>query len=200
MNKKYKAVIFDFDGVLMNTHLLCYEIHLELNPDLQYDSFQDMSNGNFIHTVKADHEKGVFKRNPDFYSKYKNQVCNYEVPAELKNIISESKSLFFIVSSGNEEILKGEIEKAGLSSKFLEILGEDTHADKDHKILSILDKYSLNNKDVVFVTDTLGDVLEGKKAGVNVVGVTWGLHGKDKLQEGYPDYIIDSIEELKNFF
>ncbi|MFZ3015756.1 MAG: HAD hydrolase-like protein, partial [Minisyncoccia bacterium] len=52
-------------------------------------------------------------------------------------------------------------------------------------------------KDVVFITDSLGDILEGNECGVKSIGVTWGLHGRETLKKGNPVAIIDDPRDLE---
>jgi phosphoglycolate phosphatase-like HAD superfamily hydrolase len=49
----------------------------------------------------------------------------------------------------------------------------------------------------VFVTDTLGDVMEAHQAGVKSIGVLWGLHDRTTLERGKPEVIIDDPSQLE---
>ena len=46
------------------------------------------------------------------------------------------------------------------------------------------------------MTDTLGDILEGKKAGVTVVAVDFGFHKRDRLEKGEPFRIVSNFDEI----
>lgn len=48
--KDKKLVIFDFDGVLVHTKDIGYELHAELNPQFSRKYFDDFSKGNFWKT------------------------------------------------------------------------------------------------------------------------------------------------------
>ena len=43
---------------------------------------------------------------------------------------------------------------------------------------------------------TLGDILEGHKAGVRTIAVDFGFHGRDRLEKGEPFKIVSSFEEV----
>lgn len=50
MNQENKKIVmFDFDGVLIDTLLPCYKINVEANEDLDMEEYKNMFNGN-IHT------------------------------------------------------------------------------------------------------------------------------------------------------
>ena len=42
-----KLVIFDFDGVLVNTIEFCFSGHKKSNPDLTFEKFQSFCDGNW---------------------------------------------------------------------------------------------------------------------------------------------------------
>ena len=48
-----KAILFDFDGVLVNTLPMCFEINREKNPNFTFEQYQDMSDGNFYASYVA---------------------------------------------------------------------------------------------------------------------------------------------------
>lgn len=56
------------------------------------------------------------------------------------------------------------------------------------------------NGDVYFVTDTAGDVIEGNRAEVKTIAVTWGFHDRERLEKAKPDIIVNTPEELLNYF
>lgn len=66
-------------------------------------------------------------------------------------------------------------------------------------ITLIMDKLKVpNSQSVVKVGDSIIDIEEGKNANcIYSIGVTTGAHTRDQLQKASPDYIIDSLPELK---
>jgi phosphoglycolate phosphatase len=60
----------------------------------------------------------------------------------------------------------------------------------------IFKEYGLEPKECAFVTDTLGDLREAKKAKVPTIAVTWGYHGKTRLKKGSPNLMIHDFEDL----
>ena len=45
-----KLIIFDFDGVLVNTADFWFQIHKEANADFTYEKMSILNYGNFLHT------------------------------------------------------------------------------------------------------------------------------------------------------
>jgi phosphoglycolate phosphatase len=50
----------------------------------------------------------------------------------------------------------------------------------------------------VMVGDTTHDLLMAKQAGIHAIGVTWGIHDREKLQTAEPGWIVDSFDEVVN--
>jgi phosphoglycolate phosphatase-like HAD superfamily hydrolase len=52
------------------------------------------------------------------------------------------------------------------------------------------------HEEVVFVTDTLGDVIEGNEAGITVIAVDFGYHDREMLERGMPYFIVSNYNQL----
>ncbi len=194
-----KAILFDFDGVLVNTLPMCFEINREKNPNFTFEQYQDMSNGNFYVSYVEHSAKGLYVAHDDYHKQYAKHLIQYQVPEELKRLIIELKDKFLlaIITSGDTSAISTLLEKENIRSYFSELLGYDFHTDKTHKILHVLKQYSIEPHNTVFITDTLGDILEAEKAGVSAIAVTWGLHDRDRLKKGKPITIVDTVGELE---
>jgi phosphoglycolate phosphatase len=97
------------------------------------------------------------------------------------------------------------LKKESIDGFFIDVLGADVHKSKVTKIKMLLDKYKVHPKDAVFITDTLGDVLEANECGVPSIAVTWGLHEKETLSKGNPAkiienplFLIEAVKEILN--
>ena len=199
-----KLVIFDFDGVLVNTLEFSYIIHKEKNPSLTWKNFQDFSNGNFIEAIHKIEHGSNYIIPYDFKEKYQDKIEKINIHKTLhESIVSLSNDYkIAIVSSTDSYLINDFLVKENLRNYFSDILGTDVNKSKVIKINSLLKKYNVLSKDVVFITDSLGDILEGNACGVKSIGVTWGIHAKENLEKGNPIAIIDSpldlLEEIKN--
>lgn len=158
-----------------------------------------MSNGNFYDSFQGEKAFVTLNPNPSFREEYHAKVREFDTPIEIQDAIRHfsEKYTVCLVSSGSEDSIKHFLEKEGLLKHFTEILGHQTHKSKVIKINGLLEKYSVSQRDAVFITDTLGDIREGNEAGIRSVGVTWGLHDRETLQKGTPEIIIDDPRLLE---
>ncbi len=66
-----RLVIFDFDGVLVNTSKLSYQIHTLKNPNFTWEHFQEYSTGNFHEGYEKAVKEGKHIPADDYYGEYK---------------------------------------------------------------------------------------------------------------------------------
>ncbi|WP_419535621.1 HAD family hydrolase [Endozoicomonas sp.] len=80
---------------------------------------------------------------------------------------------------------------------FQGIFGADQSFNKTEKIRNIANSHP--DDPVYYIGDTLGDILEGKAAGVKTVAAGWGWHDAATLRRGHPDYFLKHPEDLLSF-
>lgn len=198
-SEKKKLVMFDFDGVLINTQHFWYKLHLSVNEGLTWEKFSDMSNGNFIEKQKELLENKEYNW-PKNYEESFDHALHHEFTVQdiLHDAILYLSDHYqmAIVSSASNKILNKFLKKENLDTCFDDILGYEDHSSKVIKINGLLEKYNIEKKDAVIITDTLGDVREANEAGVYSIGVLWGLHTEDILKQGNPVKIIANPNEL----
>ncbi len=199
---KKKLVIFDFDGVIVDTLPLGFGLYKEVNPMMSYRDYQEMSYGNFHEGMVEAQSKG-YNRPADYRERY---FAGIQVlPSPLKSVLEKINKKYdlAIVSSGVEATIKNFLEKEGIFNFFFSVLGVETDKSKVVKLTTLSEKYAKN--DMVYITDTLGDVLEAHEAGIKSIGVLWGLHDQETLARGNPEIIIgdpvvleETIEKVLN--
>lgn len=193
-----KLVIFDFDGVLVDTEEFCYKIHKDVNKTLTWKEWQSFCDGNFIDGIINASKDKPYIIPSDFTQRYKDEIEKINVHEALHKAILVLKINYqiAIVSSTSSDLISNFLEKENLFNYFSDILGVEIDANKTTKINSLLKKYNLKPNDAIFITDTLGDILEAKESDVKSIGVTWGLHGRENLEKGNPVTIIDDPRDL----
>jgi phosphoglycolate phosphatase len=193
-----KLVLFDFDGVLINTLGFSYQIHKDKNPNFTWEKFQDFSNGNFHEEYNKNTKDGKHIHPIDFYKQYQSKIEVLNIDDILRNAIIELSSsyIMIIISSTRSDLINDFLNKENTAIYFSDILGNDIHSSKVVKIKSTLEKYGMSPNNAVIVTDTLGDIREANECSVPSIAVTWGLHGRENLERGNPSLIIDDPQDL----
>ncbi len=93
------------------------------------------------------------------------------------------KCSMVVLSSNFKRPMERLLRKDGILKLFSEVSGADSGKSKTRRILDLVKKLKLRKADVVYVTDTSGDVLEMRKAGIASVGVSWGFHNASALRK-----------------
>lgn len=191
-----KAVLFDFDGVIHNT----FDFHRNkvqeyTGIELSEDEYRDMHNGNFYsHTLDKLRDTNWTGYRDFIYQEHSRLGIDGEMREAL--LMLEKKHWLFIVSSGAEKNIMDYLKNNNIADLFKNVLGGDTHLSKTYKFRKILDEYSLDSRDCIFVTDTLGDILEANASDIKTIAVDFGYHNKETLGKGNPYKIASTIGEL----
>jgi len=190
-----KAVIFDFDGVIHDTFDLAYKINTEvLGYKLSKEKYRDFFNGN-IYDRPEINEEGA----KTFFEK-QNEAFEYLRIEESMKIFLKSlseKYLLFIITSNQEKTLDTYFRNNNFLNIFTQIMGMETNYSKVEKFKIFFEKYKLKKEECVFVTDTLGDILEANKVGVKTIAVDFGFHERERLKKGNPYKIVSSLDEIE---
>jgi phosphoglycolate phosphatase len=64
-------------------------------------------------------------------------------------------------------------------------------------LLSILAELNISSHEAIMIGDTSYDLKMAKNAGIDSIGVTFGVHNKQTLEKYSPKIIIDSLSELQ---
>jgi phosphoglycolate phosphatase len=121
------------------------------------------------------------------------------------------------MSSNAMTAIRRILEEEGLAACFAHVFSGEVGASKEAHLRQILDEPSYGNArhcslsyaeegsyaegraaadDVVLITDTVGDVREGRSCGVRVIGVAWGMHGVDALRQAGAETVVMWPQEL----
>ena len=119
---------------------------------------------------------------------------------EIKKVLIElhSKYMLAIVSSTSTRSIQNYLEEEKLAGVFSDIAGADVYGSKTSKIKALLGKYKVVPGEAVYITDTVGDILEAQEGEVKSIAITWGYQDEQTLLKAKPDKIISNPEDLIN--
>jgi phosphoglycolate phosphatase len=184
MIDKNKVILFDFDGVIVNSCQLSWEINKEWMSDITYNEMQNWAEGNVYNTkLRENFDESYFQL---YFERYQEKIVQL-VPVEGMDGVIKELDLqgykLIIVSSADEDSIKNFLEKYNLAKYFTEVLGKNFNPSKVEKIKIVLDKYKIKPTETLLVTDSVGDVKEAHEAKIKAIGVIWGLHERERLEK-----------------
>lgn len=191
-----KLIIFDFDGVIIDSFSLAYEINRRTIPTLTEEEYRRRFEGNINATMKAynfntDREKEYFKEYGECLNLRK------LVPGMKEAVSTLSKKYpMVIVSSTTTEIIQKYLFCHQLEACFANILGNDVDHSKVEKFKIVFEKFDISPEKCLFITDTLGDIKEAAEVLLPTLAVTWGFHTRSTLEKGKTLALINSPEDL----
>lgn len=199
------AIIFDYDGVIADSKEIFMKYFLEackiydVNISTE-EEFLNLYKGNIYESMLS---MGLSREKilSVVYYMRKGLIKNRDkirfFPGMDKVIKMLSSHHLFIVTSNDSELVREFVQSWNMDF-FEDILGSDKEASKVKKIKWIMTRYSSCNH--FFVGDTVGDIIEGKKAGIKTVAVTWGWHKEKELSKAEPDYVVTEPSQLIKIF
>lgn len=201
-----KVILFDFDGVIVNSCQMSLEINQEWVSDITYSEIQDWADGNVYNKKLRDNfDDSYFTHYFEQYSKRVVQLVPVEGMDRVISDLDLQGYKLIIVSSADENSIKSFLEKHDLAKYFTEILGKHFNPSKVEKIKIVLDKYKIKKTETLLVTDSVGDVKEAHEVGIKAIGVIWGLHERERLGKNgvdfvaeTPNMILEGIKEILN--
>lgn len=193
-----KIILFDFDGVIVDSFETAFKVNRIVRFKLNHtrDDFRKYFEGNlFERCSKMDKDEKI---SAVLFSKFYIPKL-LRLPA-IKGIVAVLRTLnkqykLIIISSTISAPIREWLNKHNLMHYFTEIMGADVHKSKVEKIKMVFKKYKVGAEQCVFITDTLGDLLEAKEAKIKSFAVLYGFHDEKTLRKGNP---IDLIKNPKD--
>ncbi len=190
-----KNLIFDFDGVIADTHDINWLLSQEHDETATYDDFLAHHDGNVYAEprIKFKPEKVHL-----FFEEYRKRLTYGHLEKSIGPLkrFKEKYSLY-IISSTTEIVIKEILEKCQILDVFTRVMGQETHESKVEKFKMLMESDGITPENTIFITDTLGDIKEAHKVNIRTIGETFGFHNRARLETGEPFRIADSWEEIE---
>lgn len=195
--KKDRTILFDFDGVIIDSFPMAFETSkMFLKKRVTEDDFRKFFENGLIRSSFSLGPRIIIM--PFFFRVFSSKILKQPAFPRIKENLEKlaSDNNLIIISSCPSNIIKNWLSFHNISHYFYKILGMDIHISKVQKIKAIFKKYKLNSESCVFVTDTLGDIRAGNKAGIKSLAVSYGFHNEETLMKGNPAGVIHNPDEM----
>lgn len=209
--KEFKAVIFDMDGVIIDSEPLHHEVNkkifnkLGINvSDEEYQSFIGTSNTYMWTILKEKHglTESIDELNQLQLTENIDYLNNHQenpIPGilALLNLFKEYGLKIALASSSPIEYIKKVLENLGLEAYFdITISGESFERGKPYPdiFLHTAKVLGVNPEECVVIEDSQNGVKAARNAGMKIVGYQNVNSGNQDLSEA--DMVVNSLEKI----
>lgn len=219
LGDKMKLIAFDVDGTILDTlDTIMYHVNETLNEngfykveDKQYMRKILGYGSEYLIEKSLDSEYNqVYDKNitKDILDKYTDRynadptylTKPYEKIKDLLEVLKSENYLLAAYSNKPDVVLQPLIVSLFGENLFDIVLGfqPNSPSKPDPTVLNkIIAKLGVEKENAIYIGDSEVDVKTGKNTGLKTIAVTWGFRDRDFLEETEADYIVDSVEELK---
>lgn len=203
-----KALLFDFDGTLVDTNELIIQSFLEVFGEkfpgqfTRNDCIQLIGPSlrqTFEHFTPNNVEEMITKYRAFNEAHYDELVKEFDGVVETLHELHEMGIRLVIVSSKIHDNIVLGLQKLGIDKLFEYVVGADDvtnvkpHPEPIEKALQYL---QLSKEEVIMIGDNSHDIEGGQNAGVRTAGVSWTIRGVEYLQTFNPDYMLAQMSDL----
>lgn len=213
----YKAILFDLDGTLTEsgegiTKSVQYALEKIGKPEENLDALKVFVGPPLLEQFMkyADLEEETARKAVEFYRERYATIGIFEnrpypgIPRMLEELKNKGY-LLAVASSKPERFVIQVLEHFDLAKYFDETVGSEMNGSRTNKtevIEETLRRLHLENhrEQVLMVGDKEHDVFGARKAGLDCLAVSYGYGTMEELEAAKPLQIVDSADEVLNFF
>ena len=212
---KYKAVLFDMDGTVLNT---LGDLAAAVNHTLREFSMPERSiaevaaalgNGAaylIAHTVPDGTPKELTDKVLAAYAPYYDAHCDiltgpYDGIVPLMQTLRERGVKLAVISNKQDTAVKPLAEKyfPGLLEIAVGESAEVRRKPNPDAVLAALRHIGVEREDAIYVGDTEVDLQTARNAGMECASVDWGFRTRAQLVEIGAEHIFDTVQELEEY-
>jgi len=200
-----KLIVFDFDGVLIDSFEIWYKINKlaagKLGKLLLRKDYLKGFSGNIhaglketLKLKRADVLKFAQIKRELIKKNYSSSRLKFFSPSIkiLKNLYKLTDMC--IVTSSPEVAVFSLLKKNKLDKFFTKIYGLNKNG-KRHTFMKLKQRYLVKN--IILVTDTVGDLREAQAVKIKTCAVGWGFHSKKELISASPEKFAGNFQQLE---
>ena len=212
---KYKAVLFDMDGTVLDT---LGDLAAAVNHTLREFSMPErsiaevtaaLSNGAaylIAHTVPDGTPKELTDKVLAAYAPYYDAHCDiltgpYDGIVPLMQKLRGKGVKLAVISNKQDTAVKPLAEKyfPGLLEIAVGESAEVRRKPNPDAVLAALRHIGVEREDAIYVGDTEVDLQTARNAGMECASVDWGFRTREQLVEIGAEHIFDTVQELEEY-
>lgn len=201
-----KAVLFDFDGTIADTHDAFFAIVNRLANEFGYPvvdqvelaRLKQLSSAEIIKYSRVSPFKIPFilKRFKKELGKEIKDLKPYRDMKEVLALLKQKGYVLGIVTSNLGDNVRIFLRNNDLEEMFDFVKAGTTLFGKNRIINRVLKEHNFKADEVIYVGDETRDISAAKKSRLTMISVAWGFSPPAILQEYEPDFLVHQPKEL----
>ena len=206
-----RAIIFDFDGTLVDTTEILFRVFNDLASQYHYPPISKEAwskvRDEGIKQYLSTHAKIPFwklwrftRRARARYRSYSAVIRPFPDIKETLDALRKKGLTIGIVSSNSTDTISRVLKKFGMSVDFIvtsSIFG------KSRTLNALTRKYHFDKNEILYIGDEVRDVEACRKSGIDMLAVTWGFNSQSALHKAgartidQPFHLLEAIIDTK---
>lgn len=215
MKNAYRLIVFDWDGTLMDSierivtsmQRAFVDTGLDAPPEHEVREIIGLSLNKAISRLAAEHKESLWEHISERYRYHFVEASEVPMPMfpRATQMLETLKTRGYLLG-----VATGKARR-GLDRVFRELdcdhifdatrCADETES-KPHPMMlnELMQELDVTANQTLMVGDTEYDMLMAKNAGVDAVGVSYGVHQRQRLLDNQALACMDSVEQLNNWF
>lgn len=215
---KYKGIIFDLDGTVLNTiQDLSDSVNEVLkaydHPTHTYEEYKLKIGRGFRNLLEVSFPKDSWDEKiidealemflKVYDQKYMDKTAPYDGIYQMLKELRDRQVKLAVNSNKRTDYTNNLIKENFPNIPFVDIIGERTGVPKKPDPVSALEiagKMKLTPEEILYVGDSKTDMLTGRNANMDTVGVLWGFRDYQELKENGATFIVEEPDKIVELF
>ena len=203
---KYKAIVFDLDGTLLNTledlkDAVNFALRQKQMPERSLEEIRNFVGNGIANLLKRSVPAGTGEQETEYYGAHcQDKTKPYDGIMELLAEIKKSGIRTAVVSNKADFAVK-ELIPFYFGDSIPVAMGENEAEGIPKKpapdmVWKALEELGCSREEAVYIGDSDVDVQTAKNSGLDFIGVSWGFRGREFLEKQGANVIVDKPEEI----
>jgi phosphoglycolate phosphatase len=211
MEQTIRLVVFDWDGTLMDSEAKIVASMRAAGNDLDLEGLDDRTLRNVIglglkEAIEMLYPRALVETHRAFADRYRHHFLSgggeestfFAGALALIQDLYRSGLLLGVATGKSRRGLNRVLAELDCGAFFHATRCADETFSKPHPqmLLEIMDELGMAPEETVMIGDTEYDLQMAKNAGVKAIGVSYGVHERERLLRHQPLICVDSIQDL----
>lgn len=208
-----KGVIFDYDGVIVNSLEVNFEIYNHICHCLdkpKFDSIKEFAsrlNGDWRKLLKSIGIETESERTLASYI-YREGIFRMmdRIPV-MDGVVEVIRKLYpdyslGVVTNTYSEFIMDKLREARILKCFDSIVDWESMEKKKpepDQLLKCMEELGVEPKETIYIGDMENDMVAGNRAGIKTIAVGWGWHPLEKLKKHKPELVATHPDQILDF-